>query len=234
MLAASLTVAATGLGAVPVILLGPRAERLRAALSGVAIGVMSVAAVQGLLIPAARSGSTATVVAGGVCGVVLLVGGRAAARRHYASDRDARAWLTFAALFVHSLPEGLAIGAAFASSAGLAVFVIVAIAVQNIPEGTAVAIGLRASGRSARTQIIAAVASSAPQVPGALVAWLAVDAIDAALPLSLALAGTAMLALVVVELVPESWRAHERSGTACGALAGGAAMAALALALPSV
>ena len=55
--------------------------------------------------------------------------------------------LVFAVLFVHSLPEGLAIGTAYASdTAGLGLFVILAIAIQNIPEGTSVAIPMAAAG----------------------------------------------------------------------------------------
>ena len=55
--------------------------------------------------------------------------------------------LVFLVLFVHSLPEGLAVGTAFASDrAGLSLFVILAIAIQNIPEGTSVAIPMAAGG----------------------------------------------------------------------------------------
>jgi len=233
-IAASLTVFATGLGALPVVLLGGRADVLRAALSGVAIGVLSVAAVGGLLVPAVRSGSAPAVALGAVAGVLLLVGARRAVRRHYAAASEARAWLTFAVLFVHSLPEGLAIGAAFASSTQLGAFVVIAIAVQNVPEGTATAIPLRAAGRSGLTQVLAAIASSAPQLPGALLAWAAVDVVREALPASLALAGAAMLALVAIELVPEARRADGHGGALAGALVGGAGMALLAVLLPSV
>lgn len=234
-LAASLTVAATGLGAVPVVLLGARADAMRSALGGVAIGVMTVAATAGLLVPAAREGSAATVVIASLAGCGLLLWARAAARGHYGrAKHEARAWLTFAVLFVHSLPEGLAIGAAFASSAQLGAFVVIAIAVQNVPEGTATAIPLRAAGHSGRTQVLAAIASSAPQLPGALLAWLAVDVVRSALPASLALAGAAMLALVLLELVPDAARDGGRVAALAGALAGAAAMGLLAAALPSV
>ena len=55
--------------------------------------------------------------------------------------------LVFLVLFVHSLPEGFAVGTAFASDrAGLSLFVILAIAIQNIPEGTSVAIPMEAAG----------------------------------------------------------------------------------------
>jgi len=70
-----------------------------------------------------------------------------------------------------------------------------------------------------------------PQVPGALVAWLAVEQIHGLLPASFALAGGAMLALVVVDLLPDAWQhaPHLRvvAGTALGAtlmLAVGAAL----------
>ena len=58
-------------------------------------------------------------------------------------------------------------------------------------------------------------------MPGALLAWLAVEQLSGVLPVSFALAGGAMLALVVVDLLPDAWRhgAHPRvvSGTALGA-----------------
>ncbi|MEA2189076.1 MAG: hypothetical protein QOK16_4087 [Solirubrobacteraceae bacterium] len=45
-----------------------------------------------------------------------------------------------------------------------------------------------------------------PQVPGALLAWLAVEQIQGLLPVPFALAGGAMLALVVVDLLPDAWK----------------------------
>ena len=54
---------------------------------------------------------------------------------------------------MHSLPEGLAIGTAFASETeGLALFVILAIALQNVPEGTSVAIPMDSAGFDASQQ----------------------------------------------------------------------------------
>jgi len=77
------TALATGLGALPVIALG--SERARAAqgvLSGLAAGVMAVAATVGLLKPAAEKGSAATVLAAAAAGVVALVLSRRALRHH--------------------------------------------------------------------------------------------------------------------------------------------------------
>jgi len=83
-----------------------------------------------------------------------------------------RSVLVFGVLLVHSLPEGLAIGTAYASgTAGLGLFVILAIGLQNVPEGTSVAIPMEAAGFSRSRQFWAAVATSAPQSVGALIAY---------------------------------------------------------------
>ena len=139
--------------------------------------------------------------------------------------------LVFAVLFVHSLPEGLAIGTAYAStSEGLAAFIVIAISIQNIPEGTSVAIPMEAAGLSARRQFWAAVGTSAPQPVGAVIAYLPVDHVERLLPLSFAFAAGAMLALVAVELLPEGLRANRR-GALTGTALGAAGMLALSLAL---
>jgi zinc transporter, ZIP family len=109
-------------------------------------------------------------------------------------------------LFAHSLPEGLAIGTAYASdTAGLSLFVLAAIALQNVPEGTAVAIPMREAGFGRSAQFWAAVLTSAPQPPGAVLAFVLVERVRALLPISFAFAAGAMLALVVSELVPEAF-----------------------------
>jgi zinc transporter ZupT len=60
-------------------------------------------------------------------------------------------------------------------------------------------------------------------VPGALVAWLAVDQIQGLLPISFALAGGAMLALVVVDLLPDAWK-HASHLRVVAGMAGGAGL----------
>lgn len=124
-LAAFGTALATGLGAVPVFFLGEQAARLTPFLLGFAAGVMGVASVAGLLVPAIEEGSAAGVVAGLFAGAALL----GTARRRLGADASfmgrsgtgARtSALIFLVLFVHSLPEGFAIGTALASDrAGL-------------------------------------------------------------------------------------------------------------------
>ena len=84
---------------------------------------------------------------------------------------------------------------------------ILAIALQNIPEGTSVAIPMEAAGFGRAQQFWAAVATSAPQPVGAVLAFLLVEEIAGLLPFSFAFAAGAMLSLVAVELVPQAFGA---------------------------
>jgi len=110
---------------------------------------------------------------------------------------------------VHSLPEGFAVGTAWASDqAGLGFFVLLTIALQNIPEGTSVSIPMEAAGFGRAEQFWAAVGTSLPQPFGAVVAFLLVDLVQALPPFSLAFAAGAMLALVGIELLPQALEAR--------------------------
>ena len=236
-LAACGTALATGLGAVPVFLLGSRAAALAPTLLGFAAGVMGVAAVAGLLIPATQEGSLAEVAGGLAVGVGFL----AVVSRRFRPDAGfmgrtgpgtRTSALVFLVLFVHSLPEGFAVGTAFASDrAGLSLFVILAIAIQNVPEGTSVAIPMEEAGFGRARQFWAAVATSAPQPVGALVAYFAVEEIAGLLPFSFAFAAGAMLALIAVEMLPKAYAGAARLGPSAGIALGAALMLALSLLL---
>lgn len=235
-LAASGTALATGVGAIPVFLLGRRAAALTSPLLGFAAGAMTVAAFTGLLLPAAEEGSAVEIAAGFLAGIAFV----GIARRLLPPERgflgrrgpDASASaLVFLVLFVHSLPEGLAVGTAFASDrAGLSLFVILAIAIQNVPEGTSIALPMHEAGFGPWRQFWVAVATSAPQPIGAVIAWLAVEAVTGLLPISFGFAAGAMLTIVAIEMAPRALAG--RPGPALlGAAVGGATMGALSLAL---
>jgi zinc transporter, ZIP family len=232
------TALATGLGAVPVFALGARADALRPLLWGLAAGVMAIASVVGLLEPALDEGSGRAVGGGLLAGVLFLIGGRRALEGrdvHIGALGGAgvrRSVLVFGVLLVHSLPEGFAIGTAFASErAGLGLFVLLAIAIQNIPEGTTSAIPMRDAGFTATQQFWAAVATSAPQPVGAVAAYVLVEQIEALLPLSFAFAAGAMLALVVLELLPQAFTRRTWRMALAGTVVGGTLMLALSAAI---
>ncbi len=222
----------------PVFLLGPRAVRLRPFLWGTAVGLMGVASIVGLLLPALDEGGRSSVAAGLAAGVLFLL-----ASRRLLAGRDVhvgalsgagvrRSLLVFGVLLVHSLPEGFAIGTAFASNTeGLALFVVLAIGLQNVPEGTSVAIPMQSAGFGRAQQFWAAVLTSAPQPVGAVAAYLAVEQIDGLLPFSFAFAAGAMLSLVAIELAPQAFARGGRVAATGGTLAGAAVMMLLALTL---
>lgn len=234
-LAGAGTALATGIGAFPVFFLGEHAERLRPFLWGATVGLMGVASVVGLLLPALEEDGGGTVAAGFIVGAAFLLGSRRllAARDVHVGELSGagvrRSLLVFGVLLVHSLPEGFAIGTAYASDTeGLALFVILAIALQNIPEGTSVAIPMASAGFGRAQQFWAAVLTSAPQPVGAVVAYLAVEEIAGLLPFSFAFAAGAMLTLVLLELAPQAYARGGRYAAVAGTTAGGAVMLALA------
>lgn len=238
LLAGVITMLATGLGVIPVYLLGGRTQYWRPFLVGLAAGAMAVAAFIGLIKPGLEIGSTAEVLGGVAAGIALFAVLRLALRRH---DRDAlsvrgadrrKAALIFAVLFVHSLPEGFAVGTAYAApDHSVSLFVILAIALQNVPEGTSVAIPLRDAGVGFWRQFWIATATSLPQPIGALIAFALVDLISSLLPVSFGFAAGAMLLIVAMELVPDGFKRGTRQRASAGALLGAAIILALELAL---
>ena len=191
------------------------------------------AASVGLLVEPLGDSKYLPVVLGFALGVAfLLFAQRRLAHRPEAQTATAvharRSLLVFAVLFVHSLPEGFALGSSWAANAaGIGVFVFIAISIQNVPEGTATAIPMAQAGYSERRQFWAAVGTSVPQPFGAVIAFVMVEEIKALLPWSLGFAAGAMLALVAFDLLPEALADPLRRTSALGAAA--AALIGMAL-----
>lgn len=117
---------------------------------------MGVASVVGLLLPALDEDGGRTVAAGVVVGILFLLGSRRLlAKRdvHVGQLRGAgvrRSLLVFGVLLVHSVPEGFAIGTAFASDTeGPAPFIFLAIACRTSPRGPVWRSQCRARGSAA-------------------------------------------------------------------------------------
>jgi len=198
---------------------------------------MSVAAIVGLLKPALDEGSGSAVALGLAAGVAFLIAARTLLRGsdvHVGKLRGASvrtSVLVFSVLTVHSLPEGFAIGTAYASDvAGLSLFVILAIGLQNIPEGTSIAIPMSEAGFSRSQQFWAAVLTSSPQPLGAAIAYLLVETVRGLLAVSFAFAAGAMLALVATDLLPRTLQARTWRAV-LGLLTGAAIMLALSASL---
>jgi ZIP family zinc transporter len=135
--------------------------------------------------------------------------------------------MVLATLFIHSFPEGLAIGVAFGSGeVGLGLLIAVAIAIHNIPEGLAVSLPLRAEGIGGWSCVGWAIFSGVPQVIAAIPAYLAVVAFRPILPYAFGFAAGAMIFLVMGEIIPESVgnQEQQRLGSAVAGMTGFLAM----------
>ena len=111
---------------------------------------------------------------------------------------------------VHSMAEGIAVGAGFAGGEELAILITAAIAVHNIPEGLAISAVLRPQGVSIARCAGWSFFSSLPQPLMAVPAFLFVDTVRPALPYGLGFAAGAMIYMVLVELLPEAYEDGRR------------------------
>ncbi|CAB4878841.1 MAG: ZIP family metal transporter [Actinobacteria bacterium] len=237
-LAAVVTALATGLGALPVGWIGiDRVRRFQPLLLGITAGVMTAASV-GLLLEPLKNAKYIPLCVGFVIGALFLLGAQRGLLHREETGKPLgkhrqRSLLVFAVLFVHSLPEGFALGSAWGAKVeNLGLFVFIAIAIQNIPEGTATAIPMVQAGYSKTKQFWAAVGTSLPQPVGAVAAFVLVEQINALLPWSLGFAAGAMLALVAADLLPEALTEDKDKGQVLiGALAAIGVMALMALLL---
>ena len=115
-----------------------------------------------------------------------------------------------AAIALHNVPEGMVIGAAFATTVdqiltnrgGLIMALIIGL--HNIPEGMAVAVPLISGGMSKWKSVGMTALSGAPTILGALMGFLIGAISPTALVISLSFASGAMLYVVFGELLPES------------------------------
>lgn len=107
---------------------------------------------------------------------------------------------------LHSASEGVAIGAAMAVDLRFGIFLALAIAVHNVPEATVLCSVLAARGVRLGVAGGLAVATNAGQVLLAVASFAVISALPAALAWALGFATGALINLVLMELLPESYR----------------------------
>lgn len=109
---------------------------------------------------------------------------------------------------LHNLPEGMVIGASYASdttiigSAGFLVALVIAL--HNIPEGMAISVPLISGGTKKWKAVGASALSGIPTILGAIIGFLVGGINSITLSICLSLASGAMLYVVFGELLPES------------------------------
>ena len=220
----------TALGAAVVFLfrrqIGARARRV---CLGFAAGVMAAATAFSLLVPAQE------MMGGGAAWLVLPVSfllGAGAVGLLDAFSKTERTLL--AAITLHNIPEGMAVGLAFAAAlsgggalaAGAAAAL--GIGLQNLPEGAAVSLPLRQSGMSRGRSFLLGAASGAVEPVSALLMIACSPWLAPVLPALMAFAAGAMMLVTLGELAPAS--AAARDG-AVAAMLGFALMMAMDMGL---
>jgi len=112
------------------------------------------------------------------------------------------------AIALHNVPEGMTIGASYASNDGVmgsaALVLAVLIGLHNIPEGMAVSVPLISGGMNKWKAVIMTALSGVPTIIGALLGFLIGDIGAMGLALSLGFASGAMLYVVFGEILPQA------------------------------
>lgn len=222
---------------------GEMSSRIKHALAGFAGGVMVAASVFSLIIPAIESSSQlgrfsfVPAVVGVMLGVLFLCATDPIIQRVVESRRDPakellersahsdrqRSSMLFLAVTLHNLPEGMAVGVAFAASlywgdrAALTSATVLAlgIAIQDLPEGAIISMPLAGNGMKRSKAFWLGTLSGLVEPLGAVLTLLAASFVLPILPYLLCFAAGAMLYVVVEELIPEI---HESSHSTLGVI----------------
>ena len=237
-LGGSAAAAATALGTLPVLLAWQPSQRLQDALLGFGAGVMLAASAFSLIIPGldaaqelgyAKWASSAIIGAGILIGAAcLLLIDRLFAHEHFVKGVEGsklrqlkRVWLFVIAIALHNVPEGLAIGVAFAGPhIEAARALAIGISLQDIPEGLVVALAMRTVGYGRPVSVGVAVFSGLVEPLMAMFGVLVIALSSVLLPWGLAAAAGAMLFVISHEIIPESHRQGHESWATCGLMAG--------------
>ena len=150
-------------------------------------------------------------------------------REHY-NHQDSRLALFVAgmvmacAIALHNVPEGMTIGASYASSQGVmgraALTLAILIGLHNIPEGMAVSVPLISGGMTKWKAVCITAASGIPTVVGAVLGYWLGEIGPMGLCLSLGFASGAMLYVVFGEILPQAIIMYRSKLPAFSAIAG--------------
>ncbi len=212
-------------------------KNIQRAFLGFAAGVMIAASVWSLLIPAIEStierGGIGWIPAAGgfvLGGLFLLLLDTVMPHLHPEENRTEgmgsafhRTTLLVLAVTLHNIPEGMAVGLAFAMAAqhpeepsyfASAFALALGIGIQNLPEGAAISLPLRREGMSRiKAFLFGGMSGIVELLFGVGITFLAAQILPF-MPWMLAFAAGAMIYVVVEELIPEAHLGeHSNVGT---------------------
>ncbi|MBQ8805536.1 MAG: ZIP family metal transporter [Bacteroidaceae bacterium] len=128
------------------------------------------------------------------------------------------------AIALHNVPEGMTIGASYASDDGVmgsaALALAVLIGLHNIPEGMAVSVPLISGGMQKWKAVLITAATGIPTIVGALLGYVLGEIGPLGLAMSLGFASGAMLYVVFGEILPQSFLMYNSKLPAFSAIVG--------------
>ena len=248
-LGGSMAAFATALGTLPVLLSQRLSQRVQDTLLGFGAGVMLAACAFSLIVPAievAAQRGASDWASSGIVGTGIVLGAlallaveRLVPHEHFFKGHEGpqaralkRAWLFILAITLHNLPEGLAIGVAFAGPDVVGANALATgIAIQDVPEGLVVALAMRGVGYGRSASVAMGAASGLVEPLGAVFGAALIGLSAALLPWGLAAAAGAMLFVISHEIIPESHRQGHEAFATCGLVLGFVLMVLLDTAL---
>lgn len=222
---------------------------------GFAAGVMIAASVWSLLIPAIDAAEVAGQIgwipaAGGfLLGIGFLLGLDQLIPHLHPGAKDAegpnskmkRTSLLVMAVTLHNIPEGMAVGLAFALAAqqgastpaayAAALALALGIGIQNFPEGAAISLPLRQEGMSVGKAFTGGMLSGIVEPIFGILTVLVSSFIAPYMPWMLSFAAGAMMYVVVEELIPEAHLGEHSNVGTLGVMGGFLVMMILDVAL---
>ena len=128
------------------------------------------------------------------------------------------------AIALHNVPEGMTIGASYASNDGAmgnaALVLAILIGLHNIPEGMAVSVPLISGGMARWKAVLITACTGIPTIVGALLGYVLGEIGPMGLTMSLGFASGAMLYVVFGEILPQSYLMYHSKLPAFSAIVG--------------
>ncbi len=229
---------ATAVGTLPAVITQGYSQRANDTMMGFGAGVMLAATSFSLILPGltlAGQQGAGPWTAGGVVGLGIILGAaglmwldRAMPHEHFIKGVEGsqalalrRVWLFVFAIALHNIPEGLAIGVAFAGPDLVGARALaVGIAIQDIPEGLVIALALMGAGYGRRLSVTIGMLSGLVEPVAAVLGVALVGLSAGLLPWGLAIAAGAMLFVISHEIIPESHRQGHESWATGGLIFG--------------
>ncbi|MGC8577788.1 MAG: ZIP family metal transporter [Thermoproteota archaeon] len=178
---------------------------------GFSIGIMLAASLFSLLQPALELGGIFIVSFGFFIGALFMyfsdifIPHEHPIEKALGEDKSKRLWKMIAAITLHNIPEGFAVGVVFgAGHLEVAWALALGIAIQDFSEGTSVSIPFVKLGSSKQKAALLGWLSGIVELIGALLSALAVQVFLWLLPFFMAVGAGAMVYVIGGEMIPEA------------------------------